>query len=98
MDDATCQKLLAAHDGEPVAALPARFAFNRRLVAVLCGTLFLHLARVGGHGGATGAETLDAAPSLVDVYERMRAGALSPATADGRWWFGLALVKESGAA
>ena len=54
MDEGTCLRLLAAYDGEPVAELPARFAYNRRLVAVLCGTAFLHLARHGGHAGATG--------------------------------------------
>ena len=30
MDDASCRQLLAAHDGEPVSALPVRFAFDRR--------------------------------------------------------------------
>jgi aminoglycoside phosphotransferase (APT) family kinase protein len=35
MDEGTCQRLLAAYDGEPVSRLPARFAYSRRLVAVL---------------------------------------------------------------
>jgi thiamine kinase-like enzyme len=95
MEDATCQRLLAAYDGEPVSGLPARFAYNRRLVAVMCGAIFLHLARQGGHAGATGDETLDATPSLGDVYQRMRAGALNVATGDGQWRLGLALVKAS---
>jgi aminoglycoside phosphotransferase (APT) family kinase protein len=95
MDEGTCLKLLAAYDGEPVSKLPARFAYNRRLVAVLCGTVFLRMALHGGHAGATGAVTLESAPSLGDVYQRMRAGSLSPATGEGQWGFGLALIKES---
>ena len=95
MDEPTCLRLLAAYDGEPISTLPARFAYDRRLVAVLCGTLFLDLARRGGHAGATGLESLDATPSLGELYPRIRSGTLNPATADGQWWFGLALVKAS---
>jgi aminoglycoside phosphotransferase (APT) family kinase protein len=95
MDEATCRTMLAVYDGEPVSALPARFAYNRRLLAVLCGAMFLRLARQSGHAGATGAETLDTTPSLGDFYQRMRAGELHVATGDGKWWFGLALMKES---
>lgn len=94
MDEGTCRRLLAAYDGKPVASLPARFVYCRRLAAVLCGTMFLSLARQSGHAGATGGETLESAPSLSDFYQRMRAGALSIATADGQWVFGLALLKE----
>lgn len=95
MDDPTCQRLLSAYDGEPVATLPARFAYSRRLVAVLCGVVFLHIARHSGHAGATGGETLDSTPSLIDFYQRLRSGSLNLATGEGRWWFGLALVKSS---
>ncbi|MFL5349640.1 MAG: phosphotransferase [Hyalangium sp.] len=95
MDEATCQRLLAAYDGEPVSRLPARFAYSRRLVAVLCGVAFLHLSRQFGHAGATGGETLDSTPSLSDFYQRLRTGSLNLATGEGRWWFGLALVKAS---
>ena len=112
MDEATCQKLLAAHDdapaaapaapaaasaaaATPAAALPARFGYCRRLAAVACGTIFLHLARQLGHPGATGAETPDATPSLGELYARMQSGSLSVAGADGQWAFGLALLKES---
>jgi len=95
MDEATCLKLLAAYDGEPVAGLPARFAYSRRLVAVLCGTLFLHLASRSGYTGAPGEVTLDSTPWLGDLYQRMRSGVLSVATGEGQWWFGLALVKAS---
>jgi aminoglycoside phosphotransferase (APT) family kinase protein len=95
MDEGTCQRLLTAYDGEPVSRLPARFAYSRRLVAVLCGAAFLHLARHSGHAGTTGGETLDSTPSLGDFYQQMLGGALNVATGEGQWWFGLALVKES---
>jgi aminoglycoside phosphotransferase (APT) family kinase protein len=95
MDEGTCLRLLAAYDGEPASSLPARFAYSRRMVAALCGATSLHLARQSGHPGATGEETLDSTLSLVDFYQNMRAGSLSLATAEGRWHFGLALVKES---
>lgn len=95
MDAATCRRLLEAYDGAPVETLPLRFLLCRRAVAVLCGATFLRLARDSGHSGAAGGETLDGAPSLADFYQRLRAGTLSPATAEGHWWFGLALVKAS---
>jgi hypothetical protein len=93
MDEPTCRALLALHDGAAETALPARFRYDRRLLAVLCGTLFLHLARQTGHGGGT--EAIGAAPALGEVYQRLRAGALDLGSADGRWQMGLALVKES---
>jgi aminoglycoside phosphotransferase (APT) family kinase protein len=95
MDDGTCHRLLAAYDGAPISALPARFGYSRRLVAALCGSAFLHLARHGGHAGATGEETLDSTPVLGELYQRMRSGSLSVATAEGQWSFGLALLKAS---
>jgi aminoglycoside phosphotransferase (APT) family kinase protein len=95
MDDETCLRLLAAHDGAPEAALPARFVYFRRLIAVLCGAAFLHLARQGGHAGAAGGETLDGTPALAELYQRLRSGAVSIGAPEGRWSFGLALVKES---
>jgi aminoglycoside phosphotransferase (APT) family kinase protein len=94
MDDATCHALLAAYDGAAVASLPARFLYDRRLVAALCGAMFLQLAHDRGHAG-DGGETLDSTMSLADVYQQMRTGALSVATAAGQWTFGLALVKQS---
>lgn len=94
MDDGTCQKLLTAYDGEPVSTLPARFAYDRRLVAALCGAMMLNLARRGGHAGAS-AEALDSAPSLDQFYQRIRSGSLNVASADGQWCFGLALAKTS---
>jgi aminoglycoside phosphotransferase (APT) family kinase protein len=95
MDEDTCRKLLAAHDDQPVAALPARFAYDRRLVAVLCGTMFLHLAGQNGFAGPADVPILESAPSLGDCYQRMRAGELNPAAADGQWWFGIGLIKDS---
>ncbi len=95
MDAQECSRLLSTHDGVPVSALPDAFAYNRRLVATLVGTMFMRLARHGGHGGANGTETLATAPSLEQVYERMQRGSLSPATAEGQWSFGLAMFKES---
>jgi aminoglycoside phosphotransferase len=95
MDDEACQRLIAAHDGDSLSPLPARFAYNRRLVAALCGAIFLHLARQGGHAGDRGSATLDSTPSLAGFYQQLRSGSLSPATAEGQWWFGLALVKAS---
>jgi hypothetical protein len=64
---------------------------------VRVGTVFLQLARRGGHPGATGAETLDGAPALVEIYQRLQAGTLNPATPDGQWALGLAMVKTSAA-
>jgi aminoglycoside phosphotransferase (APT) family kinase protein len=93
MDDATSQRLLAAHDEAPILALPARFLYSRRLVGVMCGTLFLRLAREAGHAGAKGEETFDSTLPLAELYQRLRAGSLSIATAEGQWRFGLALVK-----
>jgi len=95
MDADACRALLAAHDDAAVAVLPARFIYNQRLVSALCGATFLHLARQAGHTGASGGETLASAPSLSEVYQRARSGALSFAAPDGQWQFGLALVKAS---
>jgi aminoglycoside phosphotransferase (APT) family kinase protein len=95
MDDAACLALISAHDDVAVATLPDRFVYNRRLARVMCGAIFLTLAHAGGHAGADGSETLEIAPSLAGVYERIRAGALNIATAAGQWDFGLALIGDS---
>lgn len=101
MDEPTCRRLIALHDERPEAELAARFRYDRRLVAALCGSMFLHLARQGGHVGshaagsdAPGKDTADSAPSLGDFYQRLRSGALSLASPEGRWLGGLALLKE----
>jgi aminoglycoside phosphotransferase (APT) family kinase protein len=95
MDEKTCQQLLAAYEGKPTSIFTARFAYNRRLVAVLCGAIFLRLAHRSRHAGDTKGETLDSTPSLAEFYQRMQSGSLSVATGEGRWWFGLALMRES---
>jgi thiamine kinase-like enzyme len=94
MDEGICQRLIAAYDDAPVSDLSAGFEYNRRLVAILCGVVFLRLARQSGHPGATGGETLESTLSLSEFYQQLRSGALSPATAEGQWAFGLSLVKE----
>jgi thiamine kinase-like enzyme len=97
MDEATCRRMLEAYDDQPVAQLPARLGYNRRLVAAFAGTIFLRLAQYEGHAGTSGGETLDSTVSLVDFYQQMRSGAVSIATAEGKWLFGLSLLKESAA-
>jgi thiamine kinase-like enzyme len=95
MDEGTCLRLLSAYDGGPFTGLPPRFLHTRRLAAALAGAFQLYLARQMKHAGATGAETLDSTPSLGEFIQRMQAGALRLGTAEGHWWFGLALLKES---
>jgi aminoglycoside phosphotransferase (APT) family kinase protein len=95
MDDDDARRLLAAHDEAAVTTLPARFCYDRRVAAVLCGTMFLHLARQRGRASQLGGDTLDSALSLGEFYRRMGAGAIDPATGEGQWTFGLALLKES---
>lgn len=95
MDEGACERLLAAYDGEKFSSVTARFVYNRRLAAVLCGATFLDLAHHSGHVGASEADTLDSMPSLGELYQRMRAGSLSIGTGEGQWRFGLALVKTS---
>jgi thiamine kinase-like enzyme len=93
MDEGTCQKLLAVYDDKPVSELPARFVYTQRLVAILCGTLFLRLAYNSGYAGATGEEMLDSVLSLGEFYQHIQSGSLNVATGEGQWWFGLALMK-----
>ena len=89
MDDDACRALFAAYDG--TRELPDRFRYDRRLVAAMCGAVFLFLARQQGHAGNADAPRT----ALADVYQGFRTGAISPATADGQWQFGLALVTAS---
>ncbi len=90
LDDASCATLIAAHDEAAVCArLSARFEYLRRLVAALCGTLFVQLARAGGHQG--GDEPLELTPSL----RELRARANDVRSAGGQWQFGQALLKRS---
>jgi thiamine kinase-like enzyme len=93
MNQEACHRMLAAYHGEPLSEFPARFCYNRRLVAVLCGAHGVRGALKNGYAGR-GEETLESTPPLGEFYQRMQAG-LSLATAEGQWWFGLALLKES---
>ena len=96
MDDPTCLRLLAAYTGEPPRdSLPDRFVYTRRLVAALVGAMMLHLARRRGHAAAAADETLATTLSLGAFYQEMRAGNVNPATPDGQWAFGKALLKAS---
>jgi hypothetical protein len=94
MDEATCHQLLTAHEGAPVSTLPAGFVYDRRLVAVLCGVVFLRMARRGGYTLATGT-AFDSAPSLAEFYRQMTSGSVNVGTPEGQWAFGLALTNES---
>jgi aminoglycoside phosphotransferase (APT) family kinase protein len=96
MDDATCLRLLAAYADEPPRdSLPERFVYTRRLMAALVGAMMLHLARRRGHASAAADETLTTTLSLGAFYQEMRAGKVNPATPDGQWAFGKALLKAS---
>lgn len=95
LDDATCLQLIAAHDGAAPDTLPAAFTYRRRLVSALVGTLFARLAHQAGHAGATGGESLEATVPLFELYGRMRAGTLSPATPDGQWLMSQAMFQIS---
>lgn len=98
MDGSTCRRLMSAYENAPDAPLPARFLYDRRLIAVLCGINFLQF---GYHSGYTagadiaGKQTVEATLALGEFYQRLRAGTLSLATGEGRWAFGLALARES---
>lgn len=94
MDEASCLRLLTAHAGAPVTRLPPRFGYQRRLVAALCGALFVQVAVRNGHVGAVG-ETLETTPSLLDNQQRTRVGGQNVATPEGQWSFGLSLLKYS---
>jgi hypothetical protein len=69
--------------------------YMRRLVAALVGTMMLHLACRRGHAGAAPGDTSASTPTLAEFYRQIRAGTANPATPDGQWTFGLALLKES---
>jgi hypothetical protein len=95
MDEPSCRSLLSAYEARTLSSLPERFGYHRRLVAALCGAVFLHLARHAGHPGVSDGETLESTLSLGDLYQQFRSGASSIATDVGKWRFGLALLKES---
>ena len=83
LSDDACTALCRAHGDVTV---DDRFVYERRLVAALCGALFITLAK----------QTFeDPGLSMAECHQRMRTGALSLATPEGRWAFGLALVKAA---
>ncbi|MFT3700411.1 MAG: phosphotransferase [Kofleriaceae bacterium] len=90
-DTAMCLRLISAHDGVEVSELPARFIYDRRLVGAMIGTIFLKLAREGGHSGDADAQAIP----LGDAFMRMREGKLDPGTPDGQFVLGLALIAHS---
>jgi aminoglycoside phosphotransferase (APT) family kinase protein len=97
MDDQTCRRLLAAHDGESVAEIPAFFAYTRRLIAVLGGVVGMEMQLSAGRGPSpSGAiETLESTLSLGEFYQKLRAREVHLDSPDGARAFGLALIKES---
>ena len=107
MDGVSCRKLLSAYETagqvstdslSAESPLPARFLYDRRLIAALCGAGFLQFGFHSGYtagANAARAQTLESAPTLGEVYKQIRAGSLSLATGEGRWAFGLALARES---
>ena len=68
MDDATCVALVNSHDGlhdgTAVTELPARFVYDRKFVAAMCGTGFLFGAKTLGHPGDSTTQRIP----LADVY------------------------------
>jgi aminoglycoside phosphotransferase (APT) family kinase protein len=93
LDTPSCLALVSVHDSTPVTVLPARFTYDRRAIGVLCGCAMLHVAHMHGHPGRD--EALDTAPTLLDVYQRMRMGQLDVRMPDGQFAFGLALVRAT---
>jgi hypothetical protein len=83
LDDEAVAALCRAHGD---VAVDDRFVYEKRLVAALCGALFITLAK----------QTFeDPGLSMAECHQQMRAGTLSLATPEGRWAFGLALVKAA---
>ena len=80
LPDDACRALCAAHGN---VSLDDRFRYEHRVVAALCGALFLSLA---------GEAFPDPGLSLLECYQQMR-GAM--ATPQGRWAFGLALLRAA---
>ena len=95
MDDQTCRRLLAAHDGEPVAEIPAVFAYTRRLIAVLAPVMGMQLYNEHEPASTGRTETLESTLPLGAFYQKLRAGELRLDSPEGRRAFGLSLIKES---
>src|SRR3569623_1030478 len=84
LSDAGCRALCAAHGN---VSFDDRFRYERRLVAALCGALFLSLAKQPFD---------DPGLKLGACYQQLRAGTLVMSSPEGRWTFGLALLRAAG--
>lgn len=94
-DERASLQLLSAYDNASVVAVPPLFKYFRRVTAALCGSAFLFVARKRGYNTADTGLTIDAVPSLGDIYAALRSGTLNLGLPEGQWRFGLALLKES---
>lgn len=97
MDERTTLQLLSAYDELPVTVVPTRFQYFRRMAAALSGSAFLFISSGGGYDEMDTSLTIEAAPTLSDVYTELRDGTLNLGLPAGQWRFGLALLKESAA-
>ena len=95
MNEETCRRLIAAHDGAPCSQLPPTFLYYRRLTGVMLGVGFLSFARQGGYDGEPAPDTLEAVPPLGEFYQKLQSGAVNLNSGEGRWAFGLGLLKEA---
>jgi aminoglycoside phosphotransferase (APT) family kinase protein len=94
MDTSTCRDLLAAYGEAVEDKLPAGFKHFRRIVAALAGTVSISLALASGYSGDSSVTSFEKATSLGDFYTAMRNGTTSLATGEGKWIFGMALMRE----
>jgi thiamine kinase-like enzyme len=90
LEDDVAFALAARHDGEPLDETSrATFRCLRQLVALLCGLTFVSLVP---DLTVREAPALSDAPSLVDVYQGLRAGRLDMRTPYAQLSMGLALL------
>ena len=92
-DDATALDLLGRQEGTRISQEQAEtFRALRRLGAVLCGSMFLHLA---GDLSAVVPRHLDETPTLLQFYARLRTGELALRSSIGQAMFGASMLKEA---
>ena len=92
-DDATALDLLGRQEGTRISQEQAEtFRALRRLAAVLCGSMFLHLA---GDLTAVVPRHLDETPTLLQFYARLRTGELALRSSIGQAMFGASMLKEA---
>jgi hypothetical protein len=93
LDDAVALDLLARQENSAITREQAdTFRALRRLGAVLCGSMFLHLA---GDLTAVMPRHLGETPTLLQFYARLRTGELALRSAVGQAMFGAAMLKEA---